>query len=413
MKFNSVPTGWSVRPLWSMFAREKNVGHPAETMLSVFREHGVVEKDSRTNLNVTADNRNIYQLVDRGWLVVNRMKAWQGSVGISPLRGIVSGHYLCFRPVHAESPRYLNWLLRSAPYIAAYSGLSRGVRPGQAEIDNDQLRVLEVLLPSLREQRRIADFLDEQVALLDQAIELRQAQSSLLGDRLQALIDEVGDGSFSRWGLRDQSGLVKAGRILRVLPGYAFPSDEFSVDMGTPLLRGINVGVRQINWGDVLSWEPGDQRVLRAFSLRLGDVVMGMDRPWINGGLRIARLGKEDLPSLLLQRVACLRPGPELDAEYMYWAYQARRFREEVEGMLTGLSVPHLSGDQISSYQVFLPSTAVQLRVASDLTLAGNDTARAVSLTGRQIGLLQERKRSLITAAVTGQFDVTTARRVA
>ena len=81
--------------------------------------------------------------------------------------------------------------------------------------------------------------------------------------------------------------------------------------------------------------------------------------------------------------------------------------------MLTGLSVPHLSGEQISSYQVFLPTTAVQRRVAGDLALAGNDIAKAVSLAGGQIGLLQERKRSLIAAAVTGQFDVTTARRVA
>ena len=87
-----LPNGWTQKPLWSMFVREKNVGHPDETMLSVFREHGVVEKDSRENLNVTAEDRNIYQLVGQGWLVVNRMKAWQGSVGISAYHGIVSGH---------------------------------------------------------------------------------------------------------------------------------------------------------------------------------------------------------------------------------------------------------------------------------------------------------------------------------
>ena len=126
--------------LWAMFDRIKDVGHPDEEMLSVYREYGVIKKSSRDdNTNQTAENRDIYQLIDDGWLVVNRMKAWQGSVGISPLRGIVSGHYICFRPRHGEDPRFLNWLLRSAVYALEYSRMSRGVRPSQIEIDNDEL----------------------------------------------------------------------------------------------------------------------------------------------------------------------------------------------------------------------------------------------------------------------------------
>src|SRR4051812_34938979 len=108
------PESWRTAPLWSLFERIKDVGHPNEEMLSVYRNLGVVRKgDRHDNFNKTAENRDIYQLVDRDWLIVNRMKAWQGSVGISPYRGIVSGHYICFRPRHAENSQFLNWLLRS------------------------------------------------------------------------------------------------------------------------------------------------------------------------------------------------------------------------------------------------------------------------------------------------------------
>jgi type I restriction enzyme S subunit len=62
------------------------------------------------------------------------MKAWQGSVGISSHRGIASGHYICFRPEHAEVDSYLNYLLRSDRYIAGYQILSRGVRPGRRRL---------------------------------------------------------------------------------------------------------------------------------------------------------------------------------------------------------------------------------------------------------------------------------------
>lgn len=183
-----VPATWKIEPLWSMFERIKDVGHPDEEMLSVFREFGVVRKNSRENLNVTAENRNIYQLVDDGWFVVNRMKAWQGSVGISTIRGIVSGHYICFKPRHFANSGFLNWLFRSPRYKAGYQSLSRGVRPGQAEIDNDTLRVLPVLVPPVAEQREIAAYLEDQTSRIDELISESEDLIALSQERRAALI---------------------------------------------------------------------------------------------------------------------------------------------------------------------------------------------------------------------------------
>lgn len=183
-----VPRHWTVRPLWTMFERIKDVDHPDEQMLSVFRDFGVVAKDSRENLNRTAENRSIYQLVHPGWLVTNRMKAWQGSVGISALRGIVSGHYICFAPQHHEDDNYLNLLFRSPRYTVGYGLISRGVRIGQAEIDNDDYRVLPVVVPPIDEQKRIAAYLDEQTAKIDTLIAETEKFIELSRERRSALI---------------------------------------------------------------------------------------------------------------------------------------------------------------------------------------------------------------------------------
>lgn len=184
----SIPAHWKIRPLWSMFRRIKDVDHPDEQMLSVFRDFGVVAKDSRENLNQTAENRSIYQLVHPGWLVTNRMKAWQGSVGISSLRGIVSGHYICFAPLHQESHDYLNWLFRSPRYAVGYGLISRGVRIGQAEIDNDDYRVLPVVVPPLEEQRAIADYLRDHTSKIDSLVKETEAFLQLAQERRSALI---------------------------------------------------------------------------------------------------------------------------------------------------------------------------------------------------------------------------------
>lgn len=247
-----VPAGWTTRPLWSMFERVKDVGHPDEQMLSVFRDYGVVAKDSRDNINKTAENRNIYQLVHPGWLVSNRMKAWQGSVGISGLRGIVSGHYICFAPRHDADSRYLNWLFRSPTYAAGYGLQSRGVRIGQAEIDNDLYRVMPVLLPPIEEQRAIADYLDRETERVDTLIEEQQRLIEMLRERRgSAISNAVARGLDESIALKD-SGLAGAGPVpthWEIMPlrytisfqeGPGIMAADFR-DKGVPLLRVSSV----------------------------------------------------------------------------------------------------------------------------------------------------------------------------
>jgi type I restriction enzyme S subunit len=288
------------------------------------------------------------------------------------------------------------WLWSESPVLQA-----RGTGSTFQELATDALMTSRVPARAPEEQRRIADFLDDQVARLDAAIALRENQRALLEHRLQNAVDRLPTLGADR---------VRASRILRVLPGYAFASDGFSDDPDdVRLLRGINVGVGVLRWDETVFWpadlvgEAGD------FALTIGDVVTGMDRPWIGSGLRIAQVTEADVPALLLQRVALLRPGPLLDPRFMYWAYRTQAFRESVEAELTGLSVPHLSGPQIESFALPLPDLATQRSHAAQLDELDTRTREAAGEVDRSIALLRERKRALITAAVTGELDVTTA----
>lgn len=406
-----VPESWSTVPLWSLARRVSEKGHPALPLLSVYRDHGVVRREDREdNHNQASEDLGAYQRVMPGDIVLNKMKTWQGSLGVSAWEGIVSpAYFVCRQRTDRALPKFLHYLLRSRPYIATYAALSKGIRPGQWDLPWDEFRSLPVLLPSLEEQRRISDFLDDQVALLDQAVALRQRQMDLLHERFQSQVDVLSDPAPDK---RDSAAMVKAGLVLRILSGFAFPSDEFSAAEGHRLLRGVNVGVREINWDQTVHWTRDVEPVVSRFSLRAGDTVMGMDRPWIGAGLRIAQLKDGDVPCLLLQRVAALRPSKHLDPDYMFWVYQARRFRYEIEGELTGLSVPHLSGEQIASYRFPLPDLSTQRALATNITRAFHALERTGRLLSRSTALLSERKQALITAAVTGQFDVSAARKV-
>lgn len=178
----------TVRLRW-LFQPVSDRGHEDAMVLSVYRAHGVIPKESRTdNFNRTPENLSNYQLVRPGDLVVNRMKAWQGSLGISEHEGIVSPDYEVLRPVNPEyDRRFVHSLLRSRELIDQYALRSTGIRPSQWRLYWDQMKTIEVSLPSAAEQRAIADYLDRETARIDTLIEEQQRLIEMLRERRRVL----------------------------------------------------------------------------------------------------------------------------------------------------------------------------------------------------------------------------------
>ena len=91
--------------------------------------------------------------------------------------------------------------------------------------------------------------------------------------------------------------------VVDLLPGYAFPSASFA-DVGIRLLRGANIAPGRLRWDeDVVRLAPAERQGLSDYELAEGDLVIGMDRPFIGSGVRIAPVTAADLTCLLVQRV--------------------------------------------------------------------------------------------------------------
>jgi type I restriction enzyme, S subunit len=391
-----VPPQWTMKPLWSMFERVRNVDHPDEQMLSVFREFGVVAKESRDNINKTAENRSIYQLVHPGWLVANRMKAWQGSVGISSLRGIVSGHYICFAPRHGEDSRYLNWLLRSAPYTNGYALLSRGVRIGQAEIDNDEFRLMPVLLPSRGEQRAIADYLDRETARIDTLIEEQQRLIEMLRERRADLIShEVLDATSQRTQLRRLVDVIDCAHVTAefVADDYRFPIASIRE------CQGATVDLSACNYTTAEFFEhlrAGDR------APRAGDLLFIR-----NVSVGLVSVVAPDLPEFAVgQETVLLRRKNDVYPAFLRYALVGAEARHAIEGAMIGSTFRRINVSAIRSLPVPTPLLDEQRRIAAQLDQQTAKIDTLIAEAERFIELSRERRAALITAAVTGQVDV-------
>ncbi|WP_242895529.1 restriction endonuclease subunit S [Actinomadura litoris] len=388
-----VPAGWTTRPLWSMFERIKDVGHPDEQMLSVFRDYGVVAKDSRSNINKTAENRNIYQLVHPGWLVTNRMKAWQGSVGISGLRGIVSGHYICFAPRHDADSRYLNWLFRSPTYAAGYALQSRGVRIGQAEIDNDLYRVMPVLLPPIEEQRAIAEYLDRETAGIDTLVEEQQRLIEMLHERREATIrrallsgleaaDTVPSGVESLGDIPKYWRMVPTRYLCTITTGSE-DSGNATDDGDYPFyVRGRQVlRIDHYSFDDEAVMTPGD-----------GQGGTGKVFHYFNGKFEAH------------QRVYVFKDFVGISGRYFYYFLSTFLRPVALAGSNT-VTMESLRRPLLANFKVALPPLDEQRRITAYLDERTSKIDALIAETEQFIELARERRTALITAAVTGQVD--------
>ena len=164
-----IPEGWEVSQLKYATRWKSEKGCPDAPVLSLYRDFGVVPKDSRDdNRNVTSLDTSNYKVVDIGDLVINKMKAWQGSMAVSDYRGIVSpAYHVCSITSNKVNKRYLHHLLRNPAYLPEYARLSTGMRIGQWDLGFDDFKNIPFLIPPLDEQAKIADYLDNGCASLD------------------------------------------------------------------------------------------------------------------------------------------------------------------------------------------------------------------------------------------------------
>jgi type I restriction enzyme S subunit len=128
----------------------------------------------------------------------------------------------------------------------------------------------------------------------------------------------------------------------------------------------------------------------RGYLLAPSDVVLAMDRPWIEAGLKYAALRPRDCPCLLVQRVARLRATEKLDGGFLKYTIGSRAFTDYILAVQTGTAVPHVSSSQIKAFEFLLPRIDQQRAIASvlgslddkiDLNRRMNETLEAMART--------------------------------
>jgi len=391
----NVPAHWDVKPLWAMYRPKKSTGHPLETLLSVYRDHGVIEKSSREdNKNRASEDLSGYQLVVNGDLVTNKMKTWQGSIAISSLQGIVSPAYYVYGKQHSGNDTYFHHLFRSTPYITGYQSISKGIRVGQWDLEADKFRLFPVIVPPPAEQDAIVAHLDRATSRIDALVAKKSRFIELLREKRQATITHAVTKGLDKNVPMKDSGIDWLGKV----PAHW---------MIAPLKRLVH-----FQRGHDL---PAEHR-------RSGNIPIISSGGAIGFHSAAAARG----PGIVTGRYGSIGQFTFVDEDY--WPLNTALYSTDLCGneprlvwyLLHSLSdlfvmesnksaVPGIDRNDIHEILVAHPPQSEQRAIVAHLDRATGRIDALIAKSERSIELLREHRTALITAAVTGKIDLRSA----
>ena len=416
------PKRWTKKKLKYLFKQKSERGGNINELLSVYRDYGVIPKSSRDdNNNRPSEDLSNYKRVHKNDLVLNKMKTWQGSLGISKYNGIVSPAYHVCQPIETNIGEYIHYLLRSSNYINIYAKYSKGIRPNQWDLSIDDFLSFYIYTPPLPEQKQIAAFLDKKTTQIDTFIEKKQKMVELLKEKRSAIINHAVTKGLNPDAKMKPSGIDWLGDIPE---GW---EEVRAKSIISYFINGAWGENPQNNINDVLCVRVADFDYNKlsikenASTLRnicdsllstriLGENDLLIEKSGGGDNQPVGRVVKYDIEKVAV--CSNFIGKISVNSEKAISNFIVYVFASIYQLKLNVRSIKQTTGIQnldINSYfqeRIPLPPLPEQKQIAAFLDKKTAQIDKFVEMTNKQIELLKEYRTTLISDVVTGKVDV-------
>ncbi len=414
-----IPSYWEVGRLKTYLKRTDARNPGGVQVLSLYRDLGIVPKDSRDdNHNVTSEDTSNYKYVEIGDFVVNKMKAWQGSVAVSEYEGIVSPAYYVYKFLNNKfHKRYFHYLIRSC-YKDEFMRLSAGIRIGQWDLSSDDLDCTLVLIPPMEEQIVMSEFLDKKIAHIESLIEEAKASiEEYKAWKASIIYEAVTKGlnpnvEMKDSGVKGINQIPSSWKIVRFIMsnyvrarlGWKGLKAEEYVDKGFPFLSAFNIVNSQLQWENLnyITQERFDESP--EIKLSVGDILLVKDGAGIGKCARIDSLpvGEATVNSSL----GVITPNENIHYRYEYYYFLSPIFQNIISRLRNGMGVPHLTQEAMKEIYLPLPTLEEQIAISDYLDEKVKFLDTVIGEKESLIDDLEAYKKSLIFEVVTGKKKV-------
>jgi len=412
-----IPAHWECLPHRAIFSEVKNQGQIDEPLLSVTIAKGVIPQSQLLANSSKKDSSNLdkskYKLVCPDDIVYNKMRAWQGAIGISNYRGIVSPAYVVVRLRRAGDPNYFHYLLRTPLFAKEAERWSYGITPDMWSLRPEHFKLIYSCFPLHKEQIQIARFLDWKTSQINKFIRNKRRLIELLKEQKQNIINQAVTRGLDPKVKLKPSGVEWLGDIpehwevaplkhlasinARVLPestdeNYTFKYCDIS---------SVGTG-RLIEEPETLRFDQAPSRARRI--LKKGDTILSTVRTYLKAVYYVPDEVEDWIAST---GFAVLTPKKEIHPPFLGLLIQSNNFINRVIRESIGVAYPAIAETKLGTLHLSYPvSIEEQQKILEYITDSSKAIDQAISRAEREIELMREYRTRLISDVVTGKVDV-------
>lgn len=404
----NIPKDWHIDKLKYHLKRNESRNPGNQQVLSLYREYGIIPKDSRDdNHNVTSEDTSKYKYVQKGNFVINKMKAWQGSVAVSDFEGIVSPAYYVYEFTDRKfDKRFFHYLLRSC-YKDEFRRLSGGIREGQWDLPSEALNNTPIVFPEIAIQERIAQLLDSKCKEIDELFMDIQAEIDILQAYKHSVITEkVTKGLNPDVAMKDSCiewiGLIPSSWNIHPIYYYFEERKAKNYDLKEQNLLSLSYGKiirKDINAsGGLLPANFSTYNIIE-----VGDIIIRSTD--LQNDKRSLRTGLVTEHGIITSAYIDLMPKSGTNSKYFHYLLHAYDIMKVFYNMGNGVR-QGLNYSEFSKLIVIAPSREEQQKIVDYLDNKCEQIDSIIETKKQQLTVLDEYKKTIIYEYVTGKKEV-------
>jgi type I restriction enzyme S subunit len=193
-----IPEGWEVIKNGVLFNERKEPGNELLPLLSVSIHSAVSTEELEDNIRgqIKIEDKSNYKLVQKGDVVFNMMRAWQGAIGSVQVNGMVSPAYVVASPKRMFDSNFLEYQYRTAKFIQQMDRMSKGITDFRKRLYWNEFKQLISIFPPVEEQKEISTYIANATTKIATAIAIKEQEIEKLKEYKSSLIDGVVTGKI-------------------------------------------------------------------------------------------------------------------------------------------------------------------------------------------------------------------------
>lgn len=416
-----VPTHWKVVPNRTLFEEVKERDYPEEQMLSVTIKRGVIRQSELLDDSSQKDSSNIdksaYKLVKPGDIAYNKMRAWQGALGVSEYQGIVSPAYVVERPRNGVNSDFFHYLLRTPGFSKEAERWSYGITSDMWSLRPEHFKMIYACLPPSTEQAAIVRFLDHVDRRIKRYIRAKQKLIVLLEEHKQAIIHQAVTGKIDvRTGqpypTYKDSRVEWLGDVPKHWDIVALRRRWRVIDCKHLTVPFVDGGIPLASVREAQSFELNLERANSTTPELFEKLIEGGREPQL-GDLIYCRNVSVGAAALVTREVhfamgqdVCLIRSSSQNQRWLNYFLHSKVMSDQLALILVGSTFNRINVAEIKALLIAVPPVSEQDRIAGFLDVEQSKIAIAINDCSREQDLLNEYRTRLIADVVTGKLDV-------